>query len=724
MRIVPCLALGACITLVTGIAGAQTAPADEPERLNPTTESALAFSPRVIDFGFRLNETDEVGRFHSYLDQRSGPILQLLRYTRDRQTWEFGVEMRHVGYRDQHYLASVERFGRVRASFEWDQVPVLYGTGTRSPYRSEAPGVLRLDDSIRNAVQNGTGRLADYAGSMRGFATRARRDTASARVTYTLRPRLDLRLAFTSTGKTGEQPWGAAFGLSNATAVALPLASRTNDLNTTVEWSNRGGMVRLAYDGSWFENDVDSLTWDNPLRFTDRTAPGTNVSGDASSRGRMSLWPDSTAHTISASGSLALPARSRAFAHVSLGTWLQDDQLLPHTINTAIAPIPLPRASASAEARVTSMNYRFTSRPTGMLWLSGQYRLYDFDNRTPHFPVDQYVRVDQLVGTSLTGGSHAFGYTRHFVDLDASFTPIRFTAFRVGYSQEHDDRTFRFLEQTTDRTVRASLDSTGFAWGMLRLQYDRSVRTGDGLDEQAFGDVGEQVSLRQFDIADRTRDRVSAIVQVIPLDALGLNATVTTGRENRPESTFGLQDNSLGAFTVGLDYAPSDVMSAGISYGIERYRTRQQSRQANPGPQFDDPRRDWWTNINEDVHTVSVGLDVPRITSRTSARIGYDFVGSRARYGYEVRPDTTLTAPQPLPPVLNRFHVGTVDVIYTINQRMALALGYRLDSYQVDDFALSPGTLNSPLIPGFLNMMYQWKPYDSNTGSVRLIYRW
>ena len=49
-------------------------------------------------------------------------------------------------------------------------------------------------------------------------------------------------------------------------------------------------------------------------------------------------------------------------------------------------------------------------------------------------------------------------------------------------------------------------------------------------------DIGEQVSLRQFDIADRTRDRVSAIVQVVPVDVLALNASVAVGNENRPRS--------------------------------------------------------------------------------------------------------------------------------------------------------------------------------------------
>ena len=36
----------------------------------------------------------------------------------------------------------------------------------------------------------------------------------------------------------------------------------------------------------------------------------------------------------------------------------------------------------------------------------------------------------------------------------------------------------------------------------------------EGFDEEVLSEIGEQVSLRQFDISDRTKDRVSVIVQV------------------------------------------------------------------------------------------------------------------------------------------------------------------------------------------------------------------
>jgi hypothetical protein len=67
---------------------------------------------------------------------------------------------------------------------------------------------------------------------------------------------------------------------------------------------------------------------------------------------------------------------------------------------------------------------------------------------------------------------------------------------------------------------------------------------------------------------------------------------------------------------------------------------------------------------------------------------------------------------------------ATADLRYTLARQLALGVGYWLDAYDVEDFAMSPGTLNSPLLPAFLNVGYQLRPYDVHTGFVRLIYQW
>jgi MtrB/PioB family decaheme-associated outer membrane protein len=711
-----------CLLLATAPARtalAQAQPASQP------AAPASAAPVGEIDFGVRVvGGTDDLGRYYQFRDPRTGPTLNRLRHQRDRDAWTFSAAIDQPGYRDQRYSATFERFGRYQASFEFNQVPLLFGEVARTPFTDERGGRFRLNQGIRAGIQGGAGTIASFAGEIRGFELRSRRDVADMRFQYSATRELDLTLVLRSTARTGAQPWGATFGFNNATEFAAPLDHRTNDLTTSAEWSNRRGMVRLAYDGSWFNNDVETLVWDNPLRATDRTYSNAYVAGDGSSQGRMALWPDSTAHTVSASGSVALPARSRAFAYVSVGSWLQDAELLPHTINSAIAPIALDRQTAEAEARIVSMNYRLTSRPAPTVWLTGQFRLYDYDNRTPHFTVGQYVRVDGVPFTSVTGGSEPFGYTRQFVDLDASFTPLRYAALRVGYGREHDDRTFRFFEKTTEHTVRASVDSTGLAWGSLRVQYDHAVRTGEGLDEQVLSDIGEQVSLRQFDISDRTRDRVTATVQFLPVDSIGLTGSLALGREERPDVAFGLQDNDFHAITVGVDLTATESLLAGLSYGFENYSTLQRSRQANPGVQFNDPTRDWSTDMDEDVHTVTASLDLPRVTSRAALSFGYDYVRSNARYLYVLPANSSLTPPQQLPPVRNRMQRATADLRYTLARQLALGVGYWLDAYDVEDFAMSPGTLNSPLLPAFLNVGYQLRPYDVHTGFVRLIYQW
>jgi hypothetical protein len=42
----------------------------------------------------------------------------------------------------------------------------------------------------------------------------------------------------------------------------------------------------------------------------------------------------------------------------------------------------------------------------------------------------------------------------------------------------------------------------------------------------------------------------------------------------------------------------------------------------------------------------------------------------------------------------------------------------------VEDFGRSAATLNTPLVPTYMNIMYRWSPYDIHTAFVRLMYSW
>ena len=671
-----------------------------------------------IDFGGRLFDiSGDPARDQRYRDMRSGPTIDRFRYSRDEKVWDFNAGADHVGYRDQRYFMDYRKGGLVKASFEWNDIPLFNSTITRTPFSQPSPGVFRLDDSVQLAIQSGAANLSSVVPLANQFDLRSRREIAAMRFTVSPTRELDLKLNVTSTLRKGEQPWGVGFGFSNLVEVPAPLNHRTTDVTTMAEWANSQAMLRVGYDGSWFHNQVQSLTVDNPLRAVDTTTD--------TSQGRMALWPSSQSNAINTAGSIKFPGRSRATAYISVGDWKQNAALIPFTINSAIAPIPLARPTAEADARITAMNYTVTSTPLREVWLSARYKRYDFDNRTPVFPVTTYVRTDQTAVTSLLGGSEPLGYIRNNFDADASFTPLRFTALRAGYSREEISRTHRFIETTVENTARASIDFTGSAMFTARAIYEHAVRTGRGLDEQVLDEISEQSSLRQFDISDRNRDRVSAVLQFTPISQLGFTGSIIATDDHRPDAMFGLAKNLSRAYAISVDAVPSDGTTFGVGYGFEPNDTVQNSRQANPGDQFNDPTRNWSTNGIERVHTANVSADLLKLAPKTEVHFSYDLSHSRGRYVYSVPPNTTLAPIAQLPPLLNDLQHGVVDVRYKVRRDVSLGVLYWYDRYRVEDFALDIGELNRlNMTAGALLLGNAYRPYTSSTVTLRMTYLW
>src|SRR5262249_59696172 len=111
-------------------------------------------------------------------------------------------------------------------------------------------------------------------------------------------------------------------------------------------------------------------------------------------------------------------------------------------------------------------------------------------------------------------------------------------------------------------------DLSGISWLMLRGVYEHANRTGSGFDEQVLDDIGEQVSLRQFDISDRKANRVSIVTQVTPISSFSLNGSVTAGNEDRPAPGLGLRNNDNRSYENGADYVPPPPSSLGASFNL------------------------------------------------------------------------------------------------------------------------------------------------------------
>ncbi len=678
---------------------------------------AMPATSGVAEFGARYSDiSGDAARYQRYRDRRDGGTLDLFRFERQGATWWFDSGAEHVGYKDQRYFASF-RSDKVRAAFSWDQIPLFDSADARSLYRSDAPGVFRLDD----AIQSGAVPLASLTPGAPGVDLRSYRHVAAFDFSYMPTKALDVGVKVRQSVRRGSTPWSGPFAFYNVVELAAPVDTRTSDVDATVQWTGPRGMLRLGYGGSWFDNNVPTLVWDNPLALNDTVSPTGYIYGNAGAQGQAALWPTNDMQSTSMAGMVRLPGRTRVNGNVTLGLMRQNTPLLPVTINTALSPIPLPRATAEAEGRTTAMTYSLTSNPGAYVWLNARYRYYDYDNRTPELSLPNFLVMDQTVHGAVK--THPISYTRQNLDLDAALTPAPFASVRAGYSRANDDRTHRIFTSTTEETFRTSLDATPGRYVTVRAIVERSRRRGAGLDEEMLLEAGEQPAMRHFDIADRDRDRVTALVQVTPNKYVGLSAAAAVGDDEYKDSGFGLRDNTNRAYTFTLDVSATRV-GATVSYVRERYAALQNSRNASPGPQVTDPTRNWSIDSSDRVNTVTAGLDLLKLLPRTDVRLTYDFTRSRAAYLYVVPANSTLAALLQLPTVEHELQAASGDVRFALSRNVALGAVYWYDRYDVDDFSFSETTLSRLALPGSLFLGSVYRPYLVKSGALRLICTW
>jgi MtrB/PioB family decaheme-associated outer membrane protein len=706
---------------------------------------ASSFQPVFgqVDFGFRAEDlSGDQARYNKYRDFRQGGFLDRFMFEKETMSTFFRAEANNVGYRDQRFFAQFLDIGKLNAVFEWNQVPLFLSAGStnlnegsRSLYRDAGGGVLTIDPGIRQQLQSAGNVaavrdpiIAAAMSSAPALDLRSRRDVGRFDLTYALNRDVDVKLNVRNTLRSGNQVmafgFGTSPGLNPAVEIPVPMDDRTTDIRGVLEFSNAKSLVALGYTGSWFENGLPLVRFDNPLRATD-------ISGGPAS-GQAAMWPSNTSFAVTANASHKLAARTRASGFISVGRWSQNEPLAPPTVNTALVAPPLMRSTAETRADIVSMTYGVTSRPIPNVWLNAKYRYYDYNNKSAHWESRALVG-DWALGTAITENEPA-SFKRQNLDLDASLTLGGNFAFGIGYGREDADRTFRIFEKTSDDTFRVSLDNAGNEYISLRTKYEFSQRRGSGFDVHLLEHVNEQPGMRHYDIADRDRSRLSGSIVLTPTGYLSFNLGAAYGRDDYANSGFGLRDNKNRNWTTGFDIAPTEVVNFGMSYGYEKLSAYQYSRNNSQAPgnaQFFDPARDWWIDSDDEVKTLNASLDLIKALPKTDISFSYDLSDGSAVYLYRTASNFLPTLTQ-LAPLKNKLSGARADVRYFIRPNVALGVAYHYEDYQVDDFALGTGTINrldarngnTNAFASTLYAGYLFRPYTAHTTWMRLSYLW
>ncbi len=770
------LTLAAALLLLPVTAGAQApqGPATQPAQAvaGPVAASASGWTG-TVDFGAQVTGTDgDEARYERFRDMRTGPFSSL-GVSRATDRFTFDATARKIGFRDQRYTVDYAR-PKFAFGFGFAGQPLNFSYMTRTPYTTNG-SVLTLDDNAQRAVQGPTFATNDgtavgvpcapgappaacstpaqvalakatpsiYNLTANPFDLRFTRNTAGFTTTYSPTSLFDIDAAFATNGRTGAQPWGASFAFNNAIEVPKPLDERTNTVTLGTNWGRPNASMRVAYDGSFFRNRYQSLTFDNPLFISDYTNglvpplgpydPNGYSNGNGPAVGRQSVAPDNSMHVVSASGLYRFWKRTSVNGVAQLTTQNQNDTLIPWTTNAVInqplvfAAFPhlahLPRGTAEAKATGVNTMLSFASRPWSRVNVNVRYRYNKRDVRTPAFDATEYVRFDAVPEENEEGVSPQFDTSRHLFDATLSYSPLNLGTVRLGYGHEAIERHGRGFADVNEHILRLSWDTYTSQFVSLRASLDNGRRRGTGFVEAEAGlhDVGNtpgepsaglnpatvtgpggtQPTLRYFDEADRDRLRGSLVLTVMPVENLDVFVQFAGGRDRyladttfpvqRPGELFGLQNSSVRSWNAGLNFNPGEHVSAGVSFGHDVMSSLQRSRNANPPPDptWTDPNRDWTLDNDDTMHSANVYLDLLQLVWRSDVRLAYDFQDSDNAFvhgGPRIAALAALGQFIPLPNVTNSWHRASADLQHYFTRKVGVGVGYYFEKFEIVDF--------------------------------------
>jgi len=795
------------ITCAALLAFAQLAQAQTPPTKPLPAEGVPTMG--LLDVGYRGGSTDgDEARFDRYSDLRPGAST-FFEMKRDVEKYRFGASASNVGYRDQRYSANYTN-GRVSIGGQYDSIPTNYLYDAPLAWKYEGSGRFTLDKNVRQGIQGPTNAVADgnavgvpcapgsgptTCNATTALAARTNRSiynqllnrddievlrtTTAVTFDYAATEALGINVDFSSTGRNGSMPWAMGFAFNNVNELAAPIDQRNNELRAGTEWVNPKGMFRLEYWGSYFENNEQTLTWDNPIWATDFNNgllppngpydPSGYSNGNGPAFGQAALWPSNTLNSFGATGMFKLLPRTTINGNVQMAFMRQNESLLPWSLNTSINnPIvlntfhglrDLPRGSAQAEVNSLNALINFNSRPTSYLTLQARYRYNDHNNNTPHFDGREYVRFDsvpeELADDPLThhveGLSEYFQITRKNFDANATFGLREMGSLKVGYANEKYDREGRGFSAVTENIARFAYDATLFTTATIRASVDVGQRRGDGfilsgVDYES-GPAGTQPGLRYYDEADRDRMRAAISFSINPVPMVDAFVQWSTtedtflGDESIPagREQFGLLSQDIKALVGGVNINPNDMVHFGVSYGRDEFDALQKSRNANPppDPSWTDPSRNWTLDNNEVVNTLMTYLDLVGLAgAKADLRVSYEMNDSDNAFNYggpRIAALQTANTFIPLPNVVNEWQRLSADLKYFVTPAVGIGLGYSFDKLTISDW----NTLDSNGPVGFyaatgvpridwlggLVTGYGNRPYEGHRVFARVLYR-
>ena len=495
-------------------------------------------------------------------------------------------------------------------------------------------------------------------------------------------------------------------GYTQSSFLARPIDHHTDEIDLGARYSSGATVLTLAYYGSFFRNNIDSLTWDNP--FT--AAPGAE-------QGQMAREPDNDFQQISLAGSYRATAMDTVVAFMAaLGYGEQTDALLPYTINPNIATAGLPVAAIDGQVDTANYGLTITARPIAKTRVKLAYRYDERDNQT------QQLQWSRVIADSFASGetesNFPYSFKRSTFNASVEYKALDSVDVSAGYDYRELDRNYQEVAEQTE-------DS---GWGRVRWQpnqaFDIRVRGGtakrdiDRYDTSIAAGFGQNPLMRKYNLAYRYRVFGDLTVSVTPADKpYSLGISMLYADDAYSKSELGLTDSTETRLTADLGWALSDRSSLYVTGGTENIEATQLGSELGT-------TADWRATHEDRFGHFGGGFRFDAIADKVDLQL--DFSRSEGETAIDVAGSSTSNGGFPdLESTIDAFRL---TLSYAWSERLDLDLDLRYESMDSADWSLDgvmPDTLPTVLTMGAMAYDYDvWAvglsfSYRIGAGSVQ-----
>jgi MtrB/PioB family decaheme-associated outer membrane protein len=188
--------------------------------------------------------------------------------------------------------------------------------------------------------------------------------------TYEIDRHWELKVSAKHERKEGLKPLGAVTSQVSEYASILPdpIDQTTDQYNVSLTFTAEKGFVQLAYYGSVFHNDIQSVTWQD--------------ANDPTKTATLASAPSNDFHQILLTGGYTFAPSTKLVLNASYGRNTQNDQFVLFGQNSQF-PVGFPASSLNGLVVTKAFNAKLTSKPVKGLNLVAAYKFDDRDNDTP-----------------------------------------------------------------------------------------------------------------------------------------------------------------------------------------------------------------------------------------------------------------------------------------------------------------------------------------------------